>query len=300
MRDIVATPFYHFLDHMSFELARTHRLSQIVSLVCAAAFAMFFSVVALHAFIPAPQPLSDVLVHGLAVALTYTFTIIAALLLLSIFSFRSLMTWHVWLLSLLIYVIGFSISQYADSVTSYVKFSLHPDLEREDSLFHFLRLVPVWIVMTYLFVSQLQRQCLQSELEQLAEINRRLSGSVKADEGADNIIFESGKATVRLSPNVINTISVDDHYCSIHVDGPGGPERHDVALSLTMIEALLPDQFKRVHRSHIVNLVRVRTINRRDRNLTLTLGDAAIEVPVSRSRVSSTLQQLSEIGASPG
>ena len=104
------------------------------------------SVVVLHAFIPAPQPVLSVLFHALGVALTYTvaFIVVAVciygLQLAGAGAQRPV--WQIWGLSFITYVAGFYLSPISDLVTS-VKYELHADLNETNTAFHFLRLTPV-------------------------------------------------------------------------------------------------------------------------------------------------------------
>lgn len=285
MKDVV-------LRYLGDKLSGAYPASYLVSLVLVAAAVMFISVVALHAFIPSPQPLFDVLIHAVAIALTYTVTIALAVAALMFLKPASIQVWQIWLVSVVIYGAGFWLSQFVDAMTSQVKYQLHPDLDPDDGLFHFLRLIPIWFVMTFLLLGQLQRRELSEELIRLNEINIHLAKKPTMAAASSLVEIQSGKKVLTLDANRINCISVDDHYCSIYVDEEGGQVRHDVAQSLTEVEKLMPPQFIRVHRSHIVNLERANSVWREDRNLRLRVGDQGLEVPVSRNRSNTVLQHL--------
>lgn len=94
------------------------------------------------------------------------------------------------------------------------------------------------------------------------------------------LTVRTGKRTVIIAVNAIDRLQAWDDYVAIFVDG----RRMLVNYRLSELAARLdPKTFLRVHRSHIVNLHRVRATERRDANrddVVLTTGE---RVPASRS-----------------
>ena len=105
------------------------------------------------------------------------------------------------------------------------------------------------------------------------------------------IRFESGRTEFTLNANTIRNVVVEDHYCYVHYQYGGGYVKRDLAMPLRDVLALLPSDFVRVHRSHVVNLEHIVCINRRNRSIRVIL-DGDYEVPVSRHRLEEVLPSL--------
>jgi NO-binding membrane sensor protein with MHYT domain len=93
----------------------------------------------------------------------------------------------------------------------------------------------------------------------------------------------SNKATILLDLDGIVSIQAEEHYSRVFTTDAD----YFCSLSVSELEARLdPDSFLRVHRSHIVNLQRATSYERRnDQAVILLEGSAPRAVPVSRSNV---------------
>jgi len=105
----------------------------------------------------------------------------------------------------------------------------------------------------------------------------------------------SGQRIVLVDAADILCIRSEGHYTRVCT--PGGSQFCNLAIS--DLEARLdPEQFMRVHRSHIVNLAAVTQLLREDGRLALEVGGSHGEpIPVSRSSAPEVLQRL---GVAPG
>ena len=103
------------------------------------------------------------------------------------------------------------------------------------------------------------------------------------------LFVRSGGALVPVAVDRVAWFTADGDYVVAHVDGA----RHLLHLSLNRLEARLdPRRFLRIHRTHIVNLDRVKTFRRDVRGrLVAELIDGA-RLPVSRARA----QELRRLG----
>ena len=270
--------------------------AELFSFMAAGFCFMALSVVVLHAFIPSPQPVLSVLLHALGVASTYTVAFVVVAVCIYVFQFAGataqLGVWQIWALSFVAYIAGFYLSPISDLVTGSVKYELHADLNEANATFHFLRLTPVWALITYVFISVLQKRNLQQELTQLFAINSQLQDRPRHSQATKAIDFSSGKKVTSIPANQISHISVDDHYCYVHFTEKGSTAaKVDVSGPLTRIEHLLPDYFIKVHRSHIVNLDKILNVEKLERNYALLLADE-YRIPISRSRLQQVLPKL--------
>jgi two-component system LytT family response regulator len=103
------------------------------------------------------------------------------------------------------------------------------------------------------------------------------------------LFVRSGGALVPVAVNDVSHFSADGDYVVAHV----ARARHMLHLSLNRLEARLdPQRFLRIHRTHIVNLDRLKTFKRGSGGqLTAELVDGA-RLPVSRTRA----QELRRLG----
>ena len=121
-----------------------------------------------------------------------------------------------------------------------------------------------------------------------ADVFERLSGALSGGP-IRRLFVRSGGSLVPLPVEQVSWFEADGDYVAAHA----GSARHLLHLSLSRLEARLdPRKFVRVHRTHIVNLDRVRAFRRDERgNLEAELFDGA-RVPVSRARA----QELRSLG----
>jgi hypothetical protein len=252
------------------------------------------SVVIIHQFLPGDQPLLVIAVHAIVIATSYSvfMVLIGALLYFLVQQVRisSIQVWHLWLFAFVVYNLGYFVYIPLGDDS---KFDLHPDANADNSLFHYLRLIPVLMLITFVFIQAYLKRALEHELIQLRKINQGLqAGSHKASADA-MITFNSGKRSIQLNANSISHISVDDHYCFIYYRDGEVWSKTDVAQPLKEIKKLLPGSFLQVHRSHIINPQHLGAIQTVHRAYTLHLvsGDS---LPMSKHRINQVLPLLQE------
>ena len=86
-----------------------------------------------------------------------------------------------------------------------------------------------------------------------------------------SIAVKNGTNTILVAINTINWISSDGAYLSIHTDN----KEHVIIDSLKNIITLLPENFKRIHRSTIVNIDQIKKLKSRgngDYDITMEEG----------------------------
>jgi two-component system LytT family response regulator len=95
------------------------------------------------------------------------------------------------------------------------------------------------------------------------------------------LFVRSGGALVPVAVNQVSWFSSDGDYVVAHVKGA----RHLLHLSLARLEARLdPQRFLRIHRTHIVNLDRLKTFKRGIGGQFIAELDDGTRLPVSRAR----------------
>lgn len=99
--------------------------------------------------------------------------------------------------------------------------------------------------------------------------------------GQVRIPAHSNGATVLLDPGAIHAVRADGRYTHLR----DGAREYFCNLSITELESRLdPDQFLRVHRSHIVQVRHVKAIRRKGDGAIVTMSDTGeVAIPVSRS-----------------
>jgi len=91
---------------------------------------------------------------------------------------------------------------------------------------------------------------------------------------------QSNGSTVLIDPASICAVRADGRYTHLQ---DGGRE-YFCNMSITDLESRLdPERFFRVHRSHIVQIARVKSIRRKGDGAVITVGDKGEAIPVSRS-----------------
>jgi len=112
---------------------------------------VFASVAVLHLFLPGAAGPGALLQHALQIAVGYVLWFAALGAVLAPALERGWMgpvrVWHVWLLSAACYLLGYFAVSFDDALTV----ALHPDVHEAQPLFHFLRLLPVWLLVTWVF-----------------------------------------------------------------------------------------------------------------------------------------------------
>ena len=98
--------------------------------------------------------------------------------------------------------------------------------------------------------------------------------------GQARIPAQSNGTTVLIDPASICAVRADGRYTHLQ---DGGRE-YFCNMSITDLESRLdPERFFRVHRSHIVQIARVKSIRRKGDGAVITVGDKGEAIPVSRS-----------------
>jgi DNA-binding LytR/AlgR family response regulator len=124
--------------------------------------------------------------------------------------------------------------------------------------------------------------------ERLAKAIERVRQGSRQERTRYLAVSVAGKVSL-ISVDSIVAIHGDDDYSSLEgLDG----RKHLHKKTLTALECVLPPNFKRIHRSHIVNMqhvVRVLTLEGGAREIRLSNGT---HVPVSRSGIKSLSSDL--------
>jgi DNA-binding LytR/AlgR family response regulator len=257
------------------------------------------SVGLVHLWLPDPQPVSLVLLHAVQVGTAYTLWLVVAAAGLVVLRWRGRLTQlrvgHLWAISLGCYVLGYFVDLFrGDLVTA-----LHADVADAGSLFHFLRLLPVWLLVTFLFVQPWAHHTLTLEIGRLSAINARLAVLVRpAPAISPRLQLEVGRTRLDLPIDSVTHISVDDHYCWVHCWRDGRASKTALGLPLRDLQPHLPAHFVQVHRSHVVNLHQVTNVIRQGRECRL-LVPGVESIPVSRQRVREVLAQLDDSDSTP-
>ena len=265
------------------------------------------SVVIIHQFLPGSQPALDVAVHALVIATSYAvfMVLIGGLLyfLVHQLNITYVQVWHLWLFAFVVYNLGYFVYIPLGDDS---KFDLHADADADNTLFHYLRLIPVLMLLTFIFIQAYLKRALENELIQLRKINQGLPAGLNQATSDAVITFESGKRSIQLTGNSISHISVDDHYCYIHYRDGEAWLKTDVAQPLKEIRNLLPESFLQVHRSHIINPQHLNGIEKENRSYTLQLISGE-SLPVSKHRINQVLPHLQKYletsvatGSAPG
>lgn len=98
--------------------------------------------------------------------------------------------------------------------------------------------------------------------------------------GQGRIPVHSNGSTILIDPASICAIRADGRYTHLQ---DGGRE-YFCNMSITELEGRLdPERFFRVHRSHIVQIARVKSIRRKGDGAVVTVGEKDEAIPVSRS-----------------
>ena len=269
--------------------------SQQFRLLRAVFLLTFLSVVVTHLLFPEPQLPMYLGLHAIVIALSYTVAIalLGALLyaLHQFFGFKLLLVWQVWLMSFAGFVFGSTFSPLDHPVESFL------NLEDQHGIaMHFFRLLPLWLLLTYLFVQAYLTQSLRAEIDRLSDSNA-IPDDVEQNRAAANVVIEVGRSVLQIDANAIRRVTVEDHYCYVHFKREGTFEKQAFAAPLKDIAALLPDAFLQVHRSHLINLNHVVRFEKRARAYDVVLDDSS-EIPISRHRLGLVLPRLQEWNAS--
>ena len=98
--------------------------------------------------------------------------------------------------------------------------------------------------------------------------------------GPTRIPVHSNGSTILIDPASICAVRADGRYTHLQ----DGAREYFCNMSITDLESRLdPERFFRVHRSHIVQIARVKSIRRKGDGAVITVGDKGEAIPVSRS-----------------
>lgn len=124
-------------------------------------------------------------------------------------------------------------------------------------------------------------RCMERVRERLEQWRQRASAGARPEELRETVVVSVRRGERVLRPEEIDWIEADDYYAVVHV----GERRFLVREALSSLEARLPAaSFLRVHRSALVNLARVRTMEEDARGAMRLALRSGARVPVSRRR----------------
>lgn len=173
--------------------------------------------------------------------------------------------------------------------------------------------LPVALLITYMWFQAARKTYLSRQLAKLRRINDELRRAPRSRRGdgerrdagrqppAPAIAVRSNGVDIALPAESILRIQSDENYCHIvAATGDGGAARHMVRMTLKEAAGRLPERmFVQVHRSHLVNIRCVTELMRdgHRRALCLTNGD---RVPVSRARMAVVQARIGELLSAGG
>jgi hypothetical protein len=163
-----------------------------------------------------------------------------------------------------------------------------------------LRFLPVWAVVTFLFI----QQCLNRSLEQaLLHLDRRVEKKTQVDLPSQS----ASKPVVHLLTDFgerlkqpINTadilfVHIIEHYAYISIKDQEGVTRIEIKASLNYLKHYLPNPpFAQPHRSFLVNVSHISGIKRQGREAVINLKKSTQKIPVSRYRLPQFISCLGE------
>ncbi len=252
---------------------------------------VFVATAVIHLLVEQENKLMTTLVHAVTIGLIYVIAVglVTAFLYAIRGSAKDVRVWQVWMVSLTSFVLG----HYFLPIDDLIAWLLGVVTDAHAAQMTISRLLPVWFLLTYIFIQPYLNEGLRLELARLRDVNsllRRRQGG-KAPSSPPPIRFESGRTDFTLDADSIRNVVVDDHYCYVHYRHNGGYAKRDLAMPLRDVRALLPDGFLQVHRSHIVNIEHIVSIRRKNRKIRVVL-DGDCEVPVSRHRLDYVLPMI--------
>lgn len=249
---------------------------------------VFASTIVIHLLIQQDRTLPGMLIHATTIGIIYVVGIGLATTLLHVLrdATEAVRVWHIWIASLAGFILGYFFLPIDDLLA----WLLGANTGEHAGPLQFSQLLPVWCLLTYLFVNPYLNQGLRQELVRLTDVNELLQTRdlSEAQTDAEEISFESGRTQFALGADTIRNVVVDDHYCYVHYSDGDQYTKRDLAMPLRDVQNLLPEGFLLVHRSHIVNLKYIASIKRRSRKIRIVL-DGGYEVPVSRHRLDEVL-----------
>jgi len=255
-----------------------------------------------------PVGMLMLLTNSLIKALGYTAGMIVAEILITYFSKRNhpnsgISVGKIWLVSFFGFVVGFALLE------PYRQFMGHLEHHGSENRFlFFLKISPVWVLITYMFIQFHMNKSLQTEVSQLQQINTSLEERqtrMKSSEWVEESESVGSKFSTALfeSPGTrnkqpfpsgqISYVNVIEHYCYIHHWVEGELQELELKLPLKEIIGRLPnDLFVQIHRSYLVNVGHIIQLKRDGRSFVLYLRGMDQPIPISRYRLSEVLPKL--------
>lgn len=151
-----------------------------------------------------------------------------------------------------------------------------------------LKLIPLWLVMTAVLYQSERTRLLEVELRRLgqsrAKFRAQETPAPLPSDSARVIEIGAGKALQVLRTDAVSYIMAVENYCEVHFAGSAGQKPLMVRATLASVVGQLPANFVRTHRSHVVNLAFIESIDKLGRGYAAALTDRR-SVPVSRGNV---------------
>lgn len=136
------------------------------------------------------------------------------------------------------------------------------------------------------FLNFQQLEFLKGNERKIVGLNQQLK-QVSSERFKDQLIQfpnENGEVELQLHAGKIIYFKSESNYLEIHVENKQSPERHLLRNRIKTIEALLPTNFIRCHRSYIVNRDKIKKVEGSKRGYQLLFDGTTDRVPVSRSQ----------------
>lgn len=122
-------------------------------------------------------------------------------------------------------------------------------------------------------------------------LQRRLEPSAADETRPVRWSLDGGRLLIDLDQ--LTHLSMEDHYARVHWNAVQGQQSDLVRLTLKeAMDELPPGRYIQIHRSHLVRVDAVDALKRKGRGWVVMIG--AVELPVSRHRLSSLRETLEE------
>ncbi len=143
----------------------------------------------------------------------------------------------------------------------------------------FLYCLPYWVLAHSCTLCLMLR--LQRPLTSTAA-----SATAPSASTPDSLLLTTDRGVVRLRPETITHVSMDDHYANIHLEEEEGRRKMFIRMTLQQLLSQLPrEHFVQIHRSHLVNLHHLVELRKVGRSWETLVGRERHPLPVSRQRV---------------
>lgn len=123
--------------------------------------------------------------------------------------------------------------------------------------------------------------------------DRTASAKPIGTEPLTDLLINNGGQQLRVNPETITHITVEDHYCRLYLQINGTAKQLMALTPLKSVFNKLPSQqFLRIHRSHVVRLDAIGNIIRKGRSYHLHIIPGDHYLPISRQRLPQCLAVL--------